>query len=128
MSHSAAFIIPGHHEPLGAWSEARLWSALEDFSWDMENGFLPEATAREIIGHVGEELARRTRGEEAATSADPRGRALESLFEKDTAKLPAVRGVPALKEGRESRVGPERGVAVDRGAELSQERDLGLDP
>lgn len=127
---SAAFVVPGHHEPLAAWSTERLQSALEDFNYDLENGFLPEGAAREVLAHVSDELERRGRDAPVpGHSAD--GRALETWFGKEEARVPALRAQGAVQqpeEGREANGAREVAHGPLASTHRAQGRDLGLDP
>lgn len=127
---SAAFVVPGHHEPLAAWSTERLKSALEDFRYDLENGFLPEDAAREVLAHVSNELERRERDAPApGHSAD--GRALETWFGMEEARVPALRAQGVVQQpeaGRAANGAREVAPGAQASSQLAQGRDLGLDP
>ena len=121
-----SFVVPGHHEPISAWSVERLQSAREDYAFDLDNGFLPEDAVREVLAHVSDELERRERDAPApGHSAD--GRALETWLGKEEARVPALRAQGAVQR-------PEEGRAADvahgpqASPQLAQGRDLGLDP
>lgn len=127
---SPAFVVPGHHEPLSAWSTERLKSAIEDFSFDLAGGYLPEDAAREVLDHISRELERREQGtarDEPATGHFAGGRALETWFGKEEERVPALRGAP---EGFEEARRPDVALtpAPQTGPHLAQERDQGLDP
>lgn len=127
---SAAFVVPGHHEPLAAWSTERLKSALEDFRYDLENGFLPEDAAREVLAHVSDELERRER-DAPAPGHSAGGRALETWFGKEEARVPALRAQGAVQrpeEGRAADGAREVAHGPQASPQLAQGRDLGLDP
>lgn len=93
MSGSADYIPPGHREPIGEWSQARLESALDDYRLDQEFGYLPPAVA-EVVDQLSVELARREQGGERLPSSEGAGigRALERWFPDEMLSMPALRG------------------------------------
>lgn len=122
MSGNAGYIPPGHREPIGEWSQARLESALDDYRLDLEFGYLPPAVA-EVVDQLSAELARREQGGGRLPSSEGAGigRALERWFPDETMSMPALRGeapsaAPTLAQ-------PDKLIAAEsaRAASLEQE-------
>jgi hypothetical protein len=146
MSGSADYIPPGHREPIGEWSTARLESALDDYRLDLEFGYLPPSVA-EAVDYLSAELARREQGGERQASAEPAGlgRALDRWFADEAAPLPTLRGetpgaAPAMADvDKVVAAEAARGVAAEPptrptltlvwpAPEVEQARDHALEP
>lgn len=126
-----SFVVPGHHEPISAWSVERLHSAREDYAFDRDNGFLPEEAVREVLEHIEDELKRRARGEQLAPNHSEAGRALETWFGREEVTVPQLRGAALEACGAEQHrgtFGGERTPQAEIGLERAQERDLGFEP
>jgi len=129
---SMSFVVPGHHEPIAAWSVERLQSAREDYAFDLDNGFLPEDAVREVLAEIDGELGRRARGEEAAPNHSAAGRALETWFGREEVTVPRLRGAALENSRGAERQGQtfegERAAQAEIAPETALERDAGLEP
>lgn len=96
MASNADYVLPGHHEPIGAWSSVQLVNALDDLRFDKAAGFAAPETDTAIAA-LRIEIERREAGGQAEPERAERAesRALERWLPEEVHAMPMVRGQEA---------------------------------